>query len=184
MHGVRRFEKEKHMSRVMLVDWSHPVLGTFARSTFTNHLNETSVYLEKKRETTIAGLGFTFGQFRIFLREVSEPPSAMVSDLVAIVQWPSARLHEIQERMFQYYVDNRSQFIELNEEYGMPSGEIARRVPIVERAADVWGLIESPKSIHASTGDQISISFECTFDFEHELHISFLNAGVERVWNE
>jgi len=175
------------MSRTKLADWSHPILGTFARSTVTNHRNETFFDLEKKGPTIVASLGVTFYSFEISLLEVSEPPPDMLSDLIAMVEWPKERVHEIEDQVLSYYQENRTRFIEEHEMNHYSANEIARRVPLITQRDQVWQLLGEPLGIHGGNlaiWDDTSISFQCIFDEEHELQISFSKGGVDRVWNE
>jgi histidinol dehydrogenase len=172
------------MSREKLADWSHPILGIFERSTVKNHLNETFFDLEKKGQTVVADLRFTFDQFTISLREVSEPPSEMLSDLTAMVEWPKARIDEIEDRLLGYYEENRPRYLEEHEENGIDADEIARGVPAIKRRDQIWQLIERPFYINGGTWEYPSMAFECIFDIEHELHISFANGRIHDVWNE
>jgi hypothetical protein len=172
------------MSWVILPDYSHEVLGVFARSKCVNHQGRTFVELEKKGSTHIAGLGFVFETFRISLEGISEPPAEMLSDLVGIVQWPKLRVSEIEGRLYEYYAENRPEYLAECRKEGLDVDEVARCVPEVKRRDEVWKLIECPFYIESGAWEHPSIAFRCVFDIEHELHISFYNNRVHKIWNE
>ena len=172
------------MSTEEMAEWSHPILGTFERSTVTNHLNQTFFDLKKNGRTMVSSLGFTFDDFTISLREVAEPPPEMLSDLITMIEWPKSRLHEVEDRLLAYYQENRLRWLEEHEDNGIDAGEIARCVPEITQRDQVWRLIERPFYLNGGTWEHPSMAFECTFDVEHELHISFGSGRIIDIWNE
>jgi len=172
------------MSRRALEDYVHPILGVFERSQVINHLNELFVDFQKKGSTSIAGLGYEFHDFSIFLKGATEPPDDMVADLVRLVNWPSSRNHEIEARLFQYYEENRDRYVEVWDDNGYSAEEIAKLVPTIKEPVEVWKLIERPRYISGGTWPEVSIAFDSKYDEEHELHISFANDKVSEVWDE
>jgi hypothetical protein len=178
------FKERRSMTWITLPDYSHEVLGVFARSKFVNDQGRSFIELEKNGPTHIAGLGFAFEKFTISLEAISDPPAEMLSDLVGIVQWSKLRLPEIEGRLYEHYTENRPEYLAECESEGLDADEVARCVPEVKRPDEVWKLIECPFYINGGTWKHPSIAFRCVFDIEHELHISFSNGRVQKIWNE
>lgn len=167
-----------------LEDYTHPILGVFERTQHTTPSQGTYVRLTKRGSTTIVSLGYEFPEFSISLREIVEPPAAMVADLVRLLHWPESRRHEIEERLLQHYASNRSRYVDEMRENGYSDQRIEKAAPPISEPASVRKLIVRPRYINAGTWPHVSVAFDTTYDAEHELHIAFQNDRVVRLWDE
>lgn len=163
-----------------LIDYIHPILGAFRRRKSANAHGQSFITLEKADPTEVSGVGYVFELLSIFYEGQGHPPDSMLEDLVDIVRWPLERKGEIEEKMFSYYEAHRKEWLD-DPEGLVESLEIIRSI---KRPSDVWKLIVRPLYINAGTWPEASIAFECVFDIEHELHISFADGAVSEVWTE
>ncbi len=150
----------------------------------TNPMGRTFFDLQKIGQTQIAGLGLAFDEFNIFLSENPEPPNDMLADLVSIVLWPRSRIKEIERRLLSHYDQLRAEYLSAHAEDDLDVEKIARRLPEIEQCHEVWRLVNRPRGINGGTWPHASISFDCTFDIEHQWHVAFSDNQVYEVWVE
>jgi hypothetical protein len=86
--------------------------------------------------------------------------------------------------LLSHYEANRSELMAGLAADSIDPDEIARCLPAIASRDRVWQLIERAVYLNGGTWKHPSMAFECIFDIEHELHISFTNGRVADVWNE
>ncbi len=174
----------------MSAEFKHHVLGNFVVEVGQiNPRGDFFTDLEKTEPTTIEGLGLSFPEFTMFLKNESTPKESDIQELVNLIEYPPSRKGELEALFFEKYRDDiyphYRQFY-ADPEFDFEPEQIERMLPSIDSPSDTWSLVLSERHIAGIgpwEGMQV-LTFTCLYDDEHDLHFGFKGDSFVEVWNE
>ena len=160
--------------------FEHIVLGSF---------NLTRFGFEKSSPTEITELDLIFPRTVVNIDNTGDFSDEQVAALIDLVNIDKNRRIKLEQELLEDYTDIlRPQYLKfLKEDYQLSQKEILNLLPEISQSKNIWSIFGTPREISLgflADDDEPVLSFYCSYDDEHDIHIQLSGGSLLRVWNE